>query len=351
MVNTALRVSFVALLTAVAGAQSRSPSAAGQSMAPLALDAAISHAGATAAPRIEPLRPFEPQEPDYSLPGLFLQDHGDFMLKARRYRPDAEFSFALMPDEEIKGEPGSFDLYFSKADIEVPFYVASDAYVIVGAYGSNRHYQTRNMPLFGDENLSAAGLKFGFGAFLDNDVLLEVKVEPGVWSDMDGSLKHNDYDMPGSALLTWKVADDAFFKFGARYNQVYKEAPWLPYVGVSWAISENFRIDVLLPELVEISWWPNPSFGVLLGTEIDGAQYRVRTSAASGRQRANAQVQEITVYAGLISRLSDNFSITARGGANVAGDYHLTNGNTAAGYADGTLQPGLFAEISCGFDF
>jgi hypothetical protein len=316
---------------------------------PLALDAAMSNAGA--APDLGSRRDRRQQDVDYSPRGLFQQEHGDFMLKHERYRPMAEFSFALMPEYEIKGEPGSFDLYHSKADIEVPLYIMGpDAYLILGAYGSNRHYQVKDMPLFADENLNSAGAKFGFGAFFDRDLLLEVKVEPGIWSDMDGTLKHNDYDMPGSALLTWRLSDEAFFKAGARYNQVYEDAPWLPYLGFSWAI-ESFRVDVLLPELVEISWWPDSGFGLLLGTQIDGAQYRVRTDAASGSLSTNVQVQEIVVYTGMVARITDTFSFLARAGATVAGDYSLSNGNHALGYAEGTLDPGLFLQVSVGFDF
>ncbi|GAB4154235.1 MAG: hypothetical protein Fur0037_22880 [Planctomycetota bacterium] len=349
MVKTSLCVPFVAALSAALAAQSPGTPENRSEMAPSALSGAPG--GGLGALSFERLRELSRQEPDYSLRGLFLQEHGDFVLKSERYSPMAEFSLALLPNYEIQNEPGSFDMIYARADIEYPLTVAPDGYLILGAYGSNRHYEAKAMSGFGDDNLSSAGVKLGFGAFLDRDVLLEVKIEPGLWSDMDGSFKHQDYDMPGSAIVTWRAGDDAFFKLGMRYNQVYKEAPWLPYLGVSWAINENFRIDVMLPETVEVSWWPESSLGFLLGVDIDGAQYRMRTSAATGRQRANAQVQEIVAYCGLISRMSDNFSLIGRAGANVAGDYHLTNGDASGGFADGTLDPGLFAEISFGIDF
>lgn len=352
MVHNSVRIPFAALLAAAAIGQSRSPSASEVPL-PLALDEAISHAGA-AAPSPSPDLRFDPgwrpQDVDYSPRGMFLQEHGDFMLKYDRFRPDAEFSFAAMPDQEIQGEPGRFDLFYGKGRIDLPIYVSPDAYLIVGAYGSNRHYTVSNMPLFSDENLAGVGVTLGVGAFLDPNVLLEVKVQPGLWSDLDGSLKHQDYDMPGSALINWRMTDDVFVKFGARYNQVYQEAPWLPYLGLTWAI-ENFRVDIMLPERVELSWWPDSSFGVLFGTQIDGAQYRVRTSAASGRIAGDAQVQEVIVYGGVQSRFSDSLSLTARAGAVVAGDYHLTSGNTSLGFADGTLDAGLFVELSLGLNF
>lgn len=345
MVNTPLCVSFVALLAAAAGAQSRSTPEETPRPLPLALDAALSRAGTG-------IGDLTPQDPvDYSQRGQFLNDHRNFMMKSERYTPMAEFSFALMPDYEIKGEAGGFDLYHSKANIDMPIYIGPDAWLSIGAYGSNRHYQVKNNANFGDENLSSAGMNFGLGMFFDPTVQLQLKVSPGVWSDMDGSLKHNDYDMPGSALLTWEFTDDTYLKIGARYNQVFKEAPWLPYLGISWALGENFRVDVLLPESAEISYWPDSSLGFLFGAQIDGAQYRVRTSAATGRLRTNVQVQEVVVYTGIMSRLSDGFSIMGRVGATVAGDYHLSNGDKSGGMYDGTLDPGLFLEFSAGFDF
>lgn len=291
-----------------------------------------------------------PQDTDYGLYSMFQQAHGDFMQKRERYNPSVELRGRLLPNYAIKNEPGHFDLLQYGADLEIPALVSSDGYLLFGGYYEGRQYQTKDMSL-GDETLNAAGAKFGFGAFLDDNVFLEMVVAPGVWSDMDGGLHHKDFDYPGKALFTWRTTEDFFFKLGARYNQVFEEAPWLPYLGFAWNISENFRLDVLAPESIELSWWPSATFGIPLGAEITGAQYHVRTGAAAGNERDDVQVQEIIVYGGLIIRPSDHFSIIGKAGLTVAGDYDLTSGAAGFNRVEGSLERGFFAEVSVGFDF
>lgn len=292
------------------------------------------------------------QDPDYSLLGMFHQVHGDFMLKRERYNPMIEARARWFPNAEVKNEDGHFDLLQWNVDAEWRPAVSTDGFLLFGLYADQRRYRVSNMGVnFKDENLNAVGVKLGFGVFLADSVLLEVDVKPGVWSDMDGTLHGKDFDYPGKALVTWQANDDFFLKFGVRYNQVYKDANWLPYLGFSWAIGEQFRLDVLLPELVEFSWWPSSSFGVLAGTEITGAQYHVRTTEADGNQRADAQVQEVIAYGGLMWRMTDGFSLLGRVGLVLGGDYELTYGASFSNTVDGSLRQTLFAEFSVGIDF
>ena len=131
-----------------------------------------------------------------------------------------------------------------------------------------------------------------------------------------------------SQFLTYRAAEHLFWKFGLRYNQVYEAAPWLPYLGVSWDITgmmtppdggdyggDSWRLDVLLPEYIELSYWPTGDTGFQWGAEIDGAEYHVRTSRATGNQRDDLNVQEVTTYLGFVHRFTDTLSITAKAGA------------------------------------
>jgi hypothetical protein len=291
------------------------------------------------------------QDVDYTLRGLFLQAHGDFMMRRERYNPMVEIYGRTFPNSTIQHEPGRFDLMQYGTDIQLPVTVSPDGYLTVGAYFDQRRYTVENMvPRFDDESFFAAGLNLGFGIFLDDNVMFEFLTQPGAWSDLDGTLHHKDFDFPSRALFTWRTSDDVFIKLGARYNQVFEEAPWLPIIGIGWAISEHFRLDIEAPESIELSWWPNPGFSILAGTEITGAQYRVRSTEATGEQTADVQVQEIVVYGGVLWRFSDYISLLGRAGVNVAGDYKLTDG-ASLDKVDGSLEQGIFAEISFGIDF
>lgn len=299
------------------------------------------------------------QNPDrYSMNAIFRKNHGDFLDRRERFDPAIELSARLLPHEQIKHEPGSFDMVGYDIDARLPVLVSTEGYLTFGAYYQGRSYDfssrfgTRNNSTsLSDETLHALGVHLGFGVFLDDNVLFEMETSPGAWTDADAGLHHQDFDFPSRAMFTLRAMDRLFFKIGARYNQIFEEAPWLPYLGISVEVVEGFRIDILAPESAELSFWPNPSTGLLFGAEVNGAEYHVRTTEATGNQRANVRVQETVVYFGLLQRFTDNFSFRGRIGAVVGGDYELTSGAATFDPADGTLASGLYAEISFGIDF
>src|SRR5262249_39778627 len=150
-----------------------------------------------------------------------------------------------------------------------------------------------------------------------------------------------DFDSPAKVLVTEHAEDDLYLSFGVRYNEIYPRRSVLPYLGLGWLPSETVRVDVLLPETVEMSLWPRRDLGFLLGAEVQGAEYHVNPGAAAGRVRGDVRVQEVFVYGGAIWRTSRHASVTARIGATVAGDYRLDDSPVASLHVDGTLQPGL----------
>ncbi|MBL8756667.1 MAG: hypothetical protein JNK15_25450, partial [Planctomycetes bacterium] len=178
----------------------------------------------------------DPQGPDYTLYGLFRQNHGEFMDNRERFAPQIDLRARILPNARVQHEPGSFDMLGYDFDAKFPVLVSTDAYLTFGAYYLGRRYVTssafgtagntagNNM---GDETLVGTGGVLGFGVFLADNVLYEMETRPGVWSDMNDTLHHEDFDFPSSAQFTFRTMENFFFKIGARYNQVYEDAPWL----------------------------------------------------------------------------------------------------------------------------
>jgi hypothetical protein len=297
-------------------------------------------------------------EGPYTLRSMFRSNHGEFMDRRERFHPDLNFRVGLIPNEKIVGEPGHFDLINYEFDGAVKMLVSPDGYFTLGGYYSARRYVTssafgtkNNASGIPDETLVATGARLGFGVFLRNDLLLEMETRPGVWSDLGDTLKHQDYDFPSSMLFTWQTAaPNFFFKFGARYNQVYKDAPWLPYIGFGWEVTEGLRIDLLAPESLEISWWPDQKLGFMWGAEVTGAEYRVHTPEVLN-QSDNVRVQEVVSYLGLMSRPNDYVSFMVRGGVVISGYYDLTTGAAGFDHAEGSLGQAAFADFTFGISF
>lgn len=303
----------------------------------------------------------------YSLPQLFRQYHGEFMDRYERYDPAIELRARLMPNQRVSDEPGSFDMLGYDFDFEAAMVVTTEAYIKFGIYHYGRHYNTsstfgeRNNPNpdprfdteanIGDETLTAAGVRFGLGWFLSPNLLLELETNPGLYSDLEDSANHKDFDFPSSALFSYRPVDNFFFKFGVRYSQVYEDAPWLPYLGFSWELVEGMRLDVLAPEYLELSIWPSASTSFAFGAEVSGAQYRVRSTSETGKQSDNVQVQEVIAYLGMTHRFSDQLSLRARGGLVLAGEYELTTGAEGFDPSEGALDQGFYADFTLGIDW
>lgn len=302
---------------------------------------------------------------DYSVTTLFREAHGEFMDRRERYDPSVEFRARWMPNQSIRNEPGDFDLFGYDFDAEFPVVIYPDVFLKFGLYQFGRRYQTSTgfgsngntpanfnaEPNWGDETLTAAGVRFGFGFFLSDNVLFEMETRPGVYSDMEGTLTRKDYDYPSSALMTVQANNDLFFKFGARYNQVFEDAPWLPWLGLSWELGSGLRLDVMAPEYIELAWWTSGSTAFTMGAQVQGAQYRVRSTAATGKQQRNLNVQEVFAYVGVTHRVSDYYSLSARAGAVLAGDYDLETGATNFDRAEGALDQGFFVDVTLGIDW
>src|SRR4029434_9122837 len=121
------------------------------------------------------------------------------------------------------------------------------------------------------------------------------------YSDFDGTLHHGDWKWFGHALATYRVRDDLFLKGGIEVADDFADLNAYPLAGLAWLVSEQWRVDILLPHRAEISWSPNGGATTIrAGAYLEGDSYRVRAPASLGQARVDWQTQEITVGAGLV---------------------------------------------------
>ena len=292
------------------------------------------------------------QDQDYSPSGMFGRTHGEFMAGAFRYRPEVTATYLQQQDANVQNEDGHFDLDHFRFDAQVPAPVSPDTFLIVGGTFDARDYDfSDNVSGAFDEELFQAGLHLGFGTFFEDhdDFLLTGVFSPGVYSDLDGGLHSRDWKFFGEVLGTWRSQEDLFFKLGVMHSEDFRDANVLPLLGMSWRITPSVRFDTLLPKYIELSWSATERTIVHAGVDLEGEQYRVRSSVATGKQMFDVQTQEIRARLGLIQRFNDNFSLFADVGTNVAGDYKWRD-TTGATY-DGTLRPEIFLHVGVGIDF
>jgi hypothetical protein len=292
----------------------------------------------------------QPQERDYSARTLFHEAHAKFVNGMDRYRPDLRASFGQIIDGNVKSETGDFDVDEWYAEGRLHWYTDPDSYVIYGPQFRSRDYNFSPTSVGAeDETLYIGGVHLGYGTFINDDVLLELVFSPAIYSDFDGTLKSEDYKFYGDGLLTFRSTDTLFFKAGVYYSGDVKDAPVLPLGGLAWQFMEQFRFDMLLPKYAEVSWTPGTSTLVHIGLDLDGEEYRVRSSLGTGKVPYDVHTQEITARLGVIQRLTDSISLWGDVGYIVAGDYKWRD--AAANRYDGTMEPTFTWAIGFGIDF
>lgn len=341
--------STILALAVLGHAQSASP------FAPLVPSTAIPESGAPDAPRLsersaESLSLQDRQEKDYSRRSLFLEYHGAFLQKSRRYQPALTASWFTMPDAKLKNEPGKFDLDRLRFDMTLPIPVDPDHLLYFGGrFGVRRYDFNKSVQGAQDDKYYEAGLNLGFGSFLSDTVFLEGRFTPGIYSDWDRPLRTRDFKWFGSALLTGRVQEDLFLKVGLAYNETFEQVPVYPRIGIAWAMAPQFRFDMLLPEYVEFSWLPSSAFVLSLGTECYGDQFRTRTDVGTGRVSRKQQTQQLDLYLRGVLRFDDHFSVFGKLGTAYAGDNDFRDHTNAK--FNGAMDWNPFLEVGIGIDF
>lgn len=287
---------------------------------------------------------------DYSPTGLFGESHADFFAKMDRYRPAVRASFLGEFGAGLDGEPGEFDMKRYLLEGRVPIVLDPDSVMLIGGRGEARRYDfSPNMGGLQNETLGGVGLDLGYGRFLSEDAYIYGVFMPGIYSDFDGTLHHEDWQFFGESVLAFRYSDNLFLKGGVRVSQDFKDLPVFPLLGLAWLINEAWRFDLLAPKQAELSWTPDPAFSLNAGIELEGQEYHVRAPLSLGGARSDWQVQELRLYVGGLYRFSDNLSAWGRVGAAIAGDNDFVN--PAGVHIEGQLDPTMLFEVGLGWDF
>jgi hypothetical protein len=287
----------------------------------------------------------------YSPTEMFMAEHGDFMLNRDTWHPDIEVRVHNMSDAEIKSEAGSFSLRYATVRADQNFYVDPNTYLAVGIDTSLRDYSFSNSVAGAHDNtLYRASASLGFGYFFDPAWLLEADFQPGVYSDFNGTLHHGDWQFHASTLATWRYAEDLFFKVGVERTDLFRDLDAYPLAGLTWLIEkDSWRVDLLLPRQARLTYQTNASTSFNFSVDLDGAEYRIRHPQNSSGARRRINVQEMEVSLGAEHRMDKRFSLHARVGSTLLGDYNWRD-NTANRYS-GMLEPEVFAEVGFGLTF
>jgi hypothetical protein len=268
----------------------------------------------------------------------FRDKHGAFAARATANAP-VTLVGNYLPESTIHEEPGEFSLAQVLLDATVPLPQSADSFLLVGAIAGVRHYDFENVPVLADDDLHRYGVRLGYGAFVDDDLLLQGYWQPSIYSDLDGTLNSADYRLDyGAFLAVAKTSPDWFWKVGILATDA-ADTGALPLLGFTWHIRESWSLQMLLPRELNLVYQHDGWIGYL-GFLVEADEYHVRSPTALGLQD-DVNVQEVLAHLTIERCFGTGPSILLRLGTTVAGDYDYGYGNGTDDLT-GTLEPSWF---------
>lgn len=275
----------------------------------------------------------------------FREKHGEFATRATAVAP-VSLVASYLDNGTIHKEPGEFTLGQVLFDATVPVPTSDDAFLVVGALAGVRRYDFEGVPVLEDEDLHNYGIRLGYGAFVDDDLVLQGYWQPSIYSDLDGTLNSADYRLDyGRFLAVYRTSPDWFWKLGVVGTDAVDTGA-LPLAGFSWHLSERWSLHVLVPRDATLVY-VHGDWTTRLGLSMEADEYHVRSPSALGLQD-DVHVQELLAQLTVERRLAGGASILVRGGTSLAGNYDFGYGNGTDDLT-GTLEPGWF--VAGGFSW
>ncbi len=305
---------------------------------------------------MRPLSWFDPstgaslQDQDYSARAMFHQLHGQFLREEDRFRPALNFALFWQENAEVKGEPGEIELLRWKVDGSWRSPVDPDQFVIVEPRFQGSKYKFRGTQLNNaDETLYDLELGLGFGKFFSEDLLVEAVLTPGVHSDLDGTLHHEDWRLFGRILATWRGQERLYWKLGVEASEVFKDVPVYPVLGLGWLFHEQWRLDAELPRRAELTWLASEATHVYASVRLDGDRYNIRQGFGNAERTYLVRTQELNAAVGLLHRINDRLSLFGEVGGTLGGKFDFEDVAGNAMY--GTREGAVFVQFGFGIDF
>jgi hypothetical protein len=282
----------------------------------------------------------------YSVAALFNQAHGEFMQKGFQFRNNLRVSYGYQLETGVSGNGDEMQFDDASAEAFMPFTVDPDMMLILGARYDQRRYDfNSSRPRTTDETVYEAALHVGFGRFFTEDLYVEAMFRPGVYTDFDGTLHSEDWRFYGDVIATYRFDAGFYGKVGGVYDGTFSDSPGYPVLGFGLVLSDTFRMDLLAPKYVELSWIPDASWIVKGGLSLDGERYSLRPpKGALVDDRYTVWTQEFELYLDATMRVNDNLSFYGRGGLTLTGDYDW-------GAFSGAIDPAPFFEVGVGLNF
>ena len=271
----------------------------------------------------------------------FKAEHGEFGARATSLAP-IQLVGSWLPEGTIHNEPGELTFAQGLFDATVPMPRDEDSFFVVGALAAVRQVEFDGVPVLSDEHLHRYGLRLGYGRFVNDDLLVQGYWQPSVYSDLDGTLKSDDYRLYYGTLLAVRRTSPAWFwKVGLTANDAV-DTGVIPLGGFTWHFAERWSVQVLVPRDANLVYEEDP-WTVSTGFFLESDEFHIRSPEALGLE-SDVHVQELYAHLTLERALNRHLGLLIRGGSTVAGHWDFGYGSGTEDLT-GTIEPDAFLAV------
>ena len=268
----------------------------------------------------------------------FKAKHQDFIREAT-YLPLVSMTASALPEGTIDKEPGQIEFGQVLFDALVPIPRSEDDFLIAGALAGVRSVDFDGVPVLEDDNLHRYGVRLGYGRFIDDDLLIQGYWQPSVYSDLDGTLNHDDYRLDyGTLLAVYRSSPDWYWKLGVNANDAV-DTGVIPLVGFAWHFAERWSLQMLVPRDATLVYADDP-WMVTTGLLIESDEYHVHSPESLGLEH-DVHVQELYAHLTVERSLFHSIGFLIRVGTTVGGDWDWGYGSGTE-KLEGPLEPNGF---------
>ena len=260
----------------------------------------------------------------------FDNAHQGFFQLLRPEWSNLQFDYVYQPkNEDDGGRDGEFDLHHFMASLDLPVPITESLFYRVGGVYEGRFNKFKNLSpaVLSDSslNLHKLELDFGLGYFFTSDTMLVGDLRPGVYSDFDGGLSSDAFNLYGDVLLAYRANPGTQLVVGLVRSEDFDDLPVYPIIGIR-LLSENglVHFNLTLPVKTRLAYNMSSRSQLYVGAWIRGDKYSVK--AGPDKKDTDLQVQDQRAGLGFHYWITQNTSIAAELGFTFGGQFELKSG-------------------------
>ena len=222
--------------------------------------------------------------------------------------PSFSMSYEFFPSSKLSDpDIGTFeeDLSIRVATFSAEFSLAPVMYtsgktILVNTLAFHRFdldYENWSDVQGGNRIDNAQGIEYSFTVVrqLSEKWSLTAMVNPGLYSDFQGDLSRNDFNLSSAFIFGRQYSEHFSLGFGLAYTLKYGSAIPIPFVTMNWTNGSNMRVELFLPIMAEFWYLPSEKLELGLTAKVSGNQYHGDPARYAG---ADPQMSYSVVTAG-----------------------------------------------------